>query len=353
MLRSLPNYLAIIVLYAIQQFRGERSIYAIYHMLQGKKSSQTIQDAHLFRLTTIFGTIPQITRPQLDSIIQTLVTYKWIQYEKADMFIITQIGESQLATHDPVPAQLNGWKYQNRTHVFWERLNLLIQTLSHMINKQPRFYPIQRNPKIQQAIKQFLQKHKQNRELLAAQIYEEIVELLEEQTDIHQEIFVRKLTGNNRIGETFEQLAVALEQDEWYVRLLFLESIHRMLAEIERQPRQYGLVAALMGDVDDSRLTQSTRMTLHYLQEGRSLSEIAVIRQLKVNTIEDHIVELVLANRQFPIDDYVSIVIEKNIIEAITKLQTKQLKVIKQELADEDIHFFQIRLVLAKIGGDI
>ena len=34
------------------------------------------------------------------------------------------------------------------------------------------------------------------------------------------------------------------------------------------------------------------------------------------------------------------------------KLQTKQLKVIKQWLADDEISFFQIRLVLAKAGDE-
>ena len=56
----------------IKKFQGERSIYAIFHMLQGKKSSQTIQDAHLYGLTNLYGIMPNFTRLQLKSIVEKL-----------------------------------------------------------------------------------------------------------------------------------------------------------------------------------------------------------------------------------------------------------------------------------------
>ena len=348
----MTSYLHIIILYMIKKFQGERSIYAIYHMLQGKKSSQTIQDAHIFGLKNMFGIIPNFTRSQLDSIIQTLVINHWIHaHEKPEIFIITPKGENQLDIHAPIPSQLNGWKYKNISQVFWGRLNLFIQTLSHMIHKEARFYPIERNPKIQQSIKQFLQKNKQNRELMAAQLYEELVDILEGKQALHREIFVRKLTGSNRIGATFEQIAKLMELDEWYVRILFIECLHEMVEDIESTSGQYRLLSALISDLQHTHLTRSTQLTLQYIKEGRTLIEISNIRQLKINTIEDHVVELVLANRQFPIDDFVPVAVQNKIIKAITNLQTKQLKVIKQWLADDEISFFQIRLMLAKVGG--
>lgn len=337
----------------IKKFQGERSIYAIYHMLQGKKSSQTIQDAHLFGLTNIYGTVPQFTRLQLHSIIEHLVIQNWIQaHEKPDMFIISHEGEQQLEGTLPIPPRLNGWKYQNMVQTFWGRLNLFIQTLSCIIHNEMRFYPIERHPKIQQFIKQFLQRNKQNREWMAAQLFEELVVLLDKQTIVHHNIFVRKLTGNNRIGDTFGQMAKTMELDEWYVRLLFLECLHVMLEEVEKDSKPYILLAALIEDLFQPYLTQSTQMTLQYINEGRSLAEIASIRHLKVNTIEDHLVEIVLVDKQFSIHDYVPDIVEKKIRDATNRLNTKQLKVIKKWLADEEISFFQIRLVLAKAGDD-
>lgn len=341
------------MLYTINKLNGERSINAVYHMLQGKKSSQTIQDAHLFALLNVFGIVSSITHLQFDQIIQVLTKHHLIQAkdnEKHDVFILTSKGEEILMKATPFPCHINGWKYQNSSQIFWERLNLLIQTLSHIIHMQPRFYPIQRHPKIQQFIKFFLQNHKQNRELLARQLFEELVRILALESEAQQTIFVRKLTGSNRVGETFEQISQSLNLDEWYVRFLFLDSLHWMLQEIEEHPEGYVLLRALMGDIEQNYLTKSTQKTLYYLKEGLSLKEIANIRRLKENTIEDHLVELVLTDNQFPIHRYVSASVERKILEAITKLATKQLKVIKESLNDDEISFFQIRLVLAKAG---
>ena len=337
----------------IKKFKGERSIYAIFHMLQGKKSSQSIQDAHLYGLTNLYGIMPHLTRLQLQSIVEWLGSQHWIQnHEKPEMFIITFEGEEQLANTQPIPPRLNGYKYQNVSHHFWGRLNLLTQTLSYIVHKQTRFYPIQRDSKIQQAVKQFLQKNEQNREEMAVQLNQELVRSLELQTDLHCQIFVRKLTGINRVGDTFEQIAQSLNVDQWYVRLLFLECIHTMIEEAERNSKQFPLLSALIADLNKQKLTHSTQITLQLLKEGRSIVEIAKIRRLKVNTIEDHLVEIVLADRQFLIHDYVSAEIEKKIREAANQLQTKQLKVIKRRLEDDEISFFQIRLVLAKVGDN-
>ena len=107
-----------------------------------------------------------------------------------------------------------------------------------------------------------------------------------------------------------------------------------------------------MSDLHQQKLTHSTQLTLQLINEGRSIIEIANTRRLKVNTIEDHLVEIVLSDRQFPIGDYVPNKMENKIWEAVNHLQTKQLKVIKQWLKDDEISFFQIRLVLAKVGDN-
>ena len=50
------TFLQTIILFCLQKINGERTIYSIYHLLKGKKSSQTIQDTHLFHLQSLFQT---------------------------------------------------------------------------------------------------------------------------------------------------------------------------------------------------------------------------------------------------------------------------------------------------------
>ncbi|MFD6208213.1 helix-turn-helix domain-containing protein [Peribacillus sp. NPDC060253] len=350
------NYLQAIILYAIKKFQGERSIYAIYHMLQGKKSSQTIQDAHLFGLTNIFGTIPRFTRQQLNQNIEWFLKHDFIKLmDKTDAYEISVQGEKMLVSYlenNPFPTYLNGWKYQNITPVFWGRLNLLIQTISHIVHNERRFYPIQQNPKIQHFVKEFLHTNRQDRVLIATHLFEELISLLERQSDLKRDILILKLTGVNRIGHTFEQIAKRKDVEEEYVRFMFLDSLHQMLADTEMST-DYPLLATLIYDWKRSgnpHLTQSTQTTLRYIQEGKNMWEIAEIRRLKVNTIEDHLVEIVLSDNSFPIADYVSSEDESKIAAAIKELGTKKLKAIKQMVDNKQISFFQIRLVLAKLG---
>ena len=126
-----------------------------------------------------------------------------------------------------------------------------------------------------------------------------------------------------------------------------------MLAEMETGTG-YPLLSTLINDWqrgENPHLTQSTQTTLRYIQEGKNLGEIAEVRRLKVNTIEDHLVEIVLSDKSFPIADYVSISRMRGKLQtAIKELDTKKLKAIKQMVDNKQISFFQIRLVLAKIG---
>ncbi|MGE7184786.1 helix-turn-helix domain-containing protein [Peribacillus sp. NPDC006672] len=350
------NYLQAIILYAIKKFQGERSIYAIYHMLQGKKSSQTIQDAHLFGLTNIFGTIPRFTRQQLNQNIEQFLNHDYINVtDKSDAYEISMQGKGMLDDYfndNPFPNFINGWKYHNITPVFWGRLNLLIQTISHIVHNERRFYPIQRNPKTQFFVKEFLHANRQDRGLIAQHLYEELISLLERQSDLKRDVFIMKLTGTNRIGLTFEQIAKRKDVEEEFIRFTFLDSLHQMLSEMETGT-DYPLMSTLIYDWqrgENPHLTQSTQTTLRYIQEGKNLGEIAEVRRLKVNTIEDHLVEIVLSDKSFPIADYVSIDDEREIAAAIKELGTKKLKAIKQMVDNKQISFFQIRLVLAKIG---
>lgn len=350
------DFLQAITLYAIKKFRGERSIYAIYHMLHGKKSSQTIQDAHLFGLTNIFGTIPRLTREQLDQNIQSFLEFKLIELTgRANVYVISEQGRSELSTYlksSPLPASLNGWKYQNITSKFWRRLNLLIQTISHIVHNERRFYPIQQNHQVQAFVKEFLYANRQNRELIAQHLFDEIVSLLELQNELNRDVFVLKISGVNRIGLTFEQIGNRKKVEEWYVRFVFLDALHQMLSEILTK-NDYPLLTSLINDWktgENLHLTQSTQTTMQYIQTGKSISQIAEIRRLKENTIEDHIVEIVLLDKGFPISEYIPTEDENKIMSVIKHLNTRKLKEIKKAVDNEQISFFQIRLVLAKIG---
>jgi uncharacterized protein YpbB len=352
-------FLGTIVLYCIDQFNGERSVYAILHMLKGKKSSQTIQDAHLFGLTNIYGTFPLISRQQLEQVTQELSTANYIQsLQEEGRYRITENGQKQLQIQlsvNPLPESLSGMHLQPFTAVFWGRLSLLIQTLSHIVHKQNSFYPIQRNQDVQIWVKHFLKRNQGSRAAIAKCFFEELVVMLEKRTEVERVIFVKKITGHDRVGSTFEQIGNECKIDPIYGRLLFLATLHFLIKEAEAYPDQFPYTFSLFSDLrsnSNSPLTHSTKITLKYLQQGKTSQEIANIRRLKLNTIEDHLVEIAHTEKIFPIEKYVPADIVEKIMIAAKVSQSRQLKAIKNLVNDDQISFFQIRLVLAKVGNE-
>jgi len=89
-------YIESIILFCIKQLNGERTIYSIYHLLKGKKSSQTIQDAHLYELKPFFRIYHLLTRESLEEVITNALNNKWISPCEDQRYLITELGEQML-----------------------------------------------------------------------------------------------------------------------------------------------------------------------------------------------------------------------------------------------------------------
>ncbi|PLS16384.1 RQC domain-containing protein [Bacillus sp. M6-12] len=352
----ITTYFQAAILHCIDKFDGQRSIFGIYHLLKGKKSSQTIQDGQLFGVSVFFALFPDVARMNVEAAVQGLQKAGYIKKLGAEHhYQATVSGKDSLEQfylENPLPADLDGWQFHSFTAVFWERFTLLVQALSNIVHGVKSFYPIQKNLNIQQWVKVFLKNENKDRSDLAVTLYEELVLLLEKRQPAERDIFVMKLTGSRRTGYTNEQIGRMLGIQPSDVRFLFAGTLHYIIKTVLANQDSYPLVSSLVRDLagtEEMPLTNSAKVTLKYIKAGRQLSEIAQIRRLKISTIEDHIVEIALCYKDFSIEPYVPEGLETAITKIAEKLGTKQLKEIKQHLKST-ASYFQIRLVLAKMG---
>jgi uncharacterized protein YpbB len=352
----METYLSSVVLYCLKQIHTERTPYSIYHLLNGKKSSQTIQDAHLYHLSGLFNTFPQLTRTYFNEIISELETKKFLEFVNEDRVKITFLGRKFLEetfTEKPLPVNLNGWKHHSLQDDFWKRLSLIVQVISNLIHYEASYIPIQNDIKTSEWVKVTLQKLKANRDEIASRLLTEITKSLSNDTRIIPDALVFRLTGYRRIGLTAIQIAEKLQIDRSYYHLQFLNCLHTMIDKITNNSAEYPILHHLLSDSKkEIQLTKSSLTTYQYLQLGRTIDEIAVTRNLKNSTIEDHIVEIALNDSSFSIDTFIPEPIQDKIKMAIVKINSKQLKLIRQELGG-NITYFQIRLVLAKLGDQV
>ncbi|AST92284.1 helix-turn-helix domain-containing protein [Sutcliffiella cohnii] len=349
------NTFLFVILYCIHRFHGERSISAIYHLLKGKKSSQTIQDAKLYTLYPLFGIFPTVAREDLQEAVNYLLYHNFIN-QSEERYSVTEKGVNILnewIKANPLPHSLNGWEYRDKWMIFWKRYTLITQTISNLIRGNGNFIPIQYDFEIQLFVKQFLKMW--SKEELAQKLKVETELILKNQPQLQANLFVIQLSGYSTAGNTIQQAARKWNIDSIWASILFQACIHSILHTLKAEPSKFPVLSSICNDLISpmTQLTKTTQTTMQLIQKNYTIEEIAVIRNLKESTIEDHIVEITMNFPEFSIAPFINEEQVREIQEKMYHLRTKQLKKIKEAINKDDISYFQIRLVLSRMGDNV
>lgn len=333
-----------LLLLIIHKFQGERSSTAPYYLLKGKKSGQTMQDVTYFQLHSFFSVYPKLSMEEYNSELSILLMNECIEM-KDSYILLTDKGLVEIQSmKQPL---LNGWLYRGNELVFWHRLELVVQTLSYYQANEKKFIPNQKNSMIHQFVKKYLVERNFQTNTFQSNFKNQLLQLLESSLfeDIHRELFVYRLSGYRKSGLTWEQLARLYNKKILDIKLLFIESLHMALSLISYE--KYPDLFALAKDVEVAiPLTESARKTYQLFRKGYKIDEIAKMRYLKLNTIEDHVIEIVSANHDFPVQSFITNEQLQKVQHISRKLQTKKLKIIRDQVSD--VSYFQIRIALAK-----
>ncbi|KPB03109.1 helix-turn-helix domain-containing protein [Bacillus sp. CHD6a] len=351
------NSFEYLCLKCLHSFRGERSISAIYHLFRGKKSSQTIQDANIFALVNVYGLFPDLNRTFLQQSIHVLQNQKLIHEIHNEHFELTQKGKIQLSNDDKLfylAPYLNGYAYKDKSLTFWKRYSLLVQTLSNLAGKESTFIPIQYDDHVQSWVKNYLIGQRGiSKKRLLKEIFNETNGLLTQLPANQATVFALKLTGYRHAGSTDEQISRTLKKDITWIQVEFQSALHFIIQRLDQKgaASTYKHLFVICRDLlERPLLTETTQKSLKLLHQGLNLVEIANIRRLKQSTIEDHIVEIAMHIKDFSITPYVKEDDVQAIKVVINNMQTHQLRKIKEKLNNSHISYFQIRLVLTRMG---
>ncbi|EIT86555.1 hypothetical protein A374_03254 [Fictibacillus macauensis ZFHKF-1] len=344
-----------LILFAIGKLNGERSLSGVLHLLNGKKTSQTLTDGTLFHASFLFSALPALDRATLETEVKQLQANGWVRSLSAETYCMTSLGTQALQTWQkkhPYLLTINSLKYRKAETLFFNVVSLYVQSLAHVLHNDTRFLPICNDFHVQRIVKRCMPKRSE-RQASADQHYQEWLTLLNQLDEKSATLFVLRMSHRTRTGLTIEQLAdqIALSKEE--VSLRFRAVLHHFLQEALQQPTLYPmlhtLAAASIG-VESVPLTQSATKTYELLQQGMTPQEILRRRNIKRSTLEDHLVEAAIHVPTFSIDAFVSKDEQQAIQTAFTTLKTKKLKTLKEAL--QDVSYFKIRLVLGKKGSE-
>lgn len=337
-------YFQLLLLFIIYQFQGERSSTAPYYLLKGKKSGQTIQDVTYFNLHPYFGLYPKLAKEIYEAEIEKLHAEHFIFMNESTLAITEKGLHKIVSARRPL---YNGWSLRGKEFVFWGRVELIVQTLSQFQRNEKRFIPVQKSNDVHQFVKEFLQQRDFQSSSFGANFKQQLFCLLEnpQLLEIHRHLFVYRLSGYKNSGSTWEQLASHYQMTVLDVKFLFIECLHILLNEIteEKYPDFHALTK---GIYVQTPLTESALKTSKLFEKGYTIEEIASMRFLKENTIEDHVIEIVSVDQNFPLHSFIADEQIQQVLQIARERQTKKLKIIREQLPN--LSYFQIRLALTK-----
>jgi len=341
-------YFSQLLLYIIQKFNGERSFTAPYYLLKGKKSGQTMQDVTYFQLHSFFSIYSNLKKEEYDLLIFALQAEGLVEIEEG-VLSLTQKGKDLLDDFQ-VPV-FDGWSLRGNEIIFWRRLELVVQTISNFHAGESKFIPNQKDLNIQQFVRNYLRGKDYKAPTFTTIFKKQLIHLMEKATltDTQKTLFVYRFSGFQVSGLTWEQLAHESTSSVHDVKLQFIEILHKILGCLteEEHPDIFPLTDGIFVKTP---LTESAYKTSLLLEKGYTLEQVAAARNLKVNTIEDHLIEIASANPAFSVENYISLEQMNRVWEISASLHTKKLRLIKEQLPE--LSYFMIRLALSKGGKE-
>ncbi|MYL48428.1 hypothetical protein GLV98_02990 [Halobacillus litoralis] len=338
-----------VVLTCVDRFRGERTVSGIYHLLTGKRSSQTLQDAKGYELDRLFGIYPSLKREQLERHAQALVQDGLIQINEQSFPTITSGGAEQLSSF-PVDElkHFEGMVWHGVIPTFVKRVYLLLQMMANSNAGIHHYVPIVDDYGTQQWVRTVYHQFQDKLPKMVESMYEEIHHLLKKHPSNQADLFAYRLTGGGIIGMTIDQLKREFGLNGGDVELMLQHTHYYLFLESKKKKDQYPVLHLCTKGLDATHLiTRSARKTYQYIQQGLSLQEIMNIRRLKKSTIQDHIVESALIIPDFSIASFLSEQDVQEINKMGIQMNTKKLKQIHEALNGK-YDYFELRLALAK-----
>lgn len=341
------NYL---ILLAAHHVKGQRSTASIYHIFRGRRSAQTIQDAHIYQLTNLYSIYNQLKRKDFEQVLIHLIEQNYLKIDDQDNAMLTKKGQLYLNDHrNDYPIQVfKGIEYANKTRPFIARLFLTLQTYSNLSMNHKQFQPIIDLPTVQNWVKQYYQQNQDVKNWLT-KVHNQLEKFLTTIDQQQARIFVERLTGYQRFGLTIQQLAIKYNLSIHDVYLSLTTSYHQLIAFIE--VNQIEILLKFIPNNEQqlikSIVTQSAEKTYQLILQGYSVDQMMERRRLKRSTIEDHIVELTYSIPEFNISPFIEPETFNDIFAKIKQVEDHRLSTIKNQLGDR-YSYFQIRLTIAR-----
>lgn len=291
---------------------------SIYNILIGKKSHQTFFDACSQQLLSLYHSLPHLKYPSFERFLNEIEEF-----------------EPAIAIHSHPR-----YTYDSMVNTF-NALQLFIQTVTHVHHQVHQFVPMSQQHHIQQVVKQLY--HNLDISSNTQQIKDiekELYQLFSMINTKHHSYLHYYLQGFDEAMYTRQQVSLIEGITQQQLFEFEMLNLIDMMYELERA-EDYPILNQLI--ILPSLLKQ-THLTYQKLLHGQTLNEIATRQQVKLNTIEDHVLELFIKGYMSNYLVYFNETEMKSFLTFYQQHQQQRLKYYKA--AFEELNYFQIKLMI-------
>lgn len=355
------DFLCTVALNAMMPLAKERTLQAGFHILRGRKANQTVQDVHLYSLYPYYRLFPRMAKEGWENILSFFRELGYIREITATeegngkpSFFVTEAGR-KFADERYAYYELDKWFQPfgqalptRSLEIFWQRLHLVVQSISHMLAVEMNFYPVVRDRQIQTWVKRQIG-DPAKRERWKQELGEELWRLWEVLPEDVQQLLVAQLSGVSQVGKTIGQLALQRRVAPSFLHVQFRYGLAVSMERVQRESSSFPLLSHLAeaGGEQAVGLSESAARTYALVQRGLPKEEIARIRRIKESTVEDHLAEIALRCPEWDCSDLLPDELAVQIVRTSEQLGTNRLRLIKDHLQGT-VSYLQIRLALAR-----
>lgn len=267
----------------------------LYHLLKGKRTSSILTYGYFYDVLKYFALLPKLKETTYNQIISDLKTNNYLLENKDGLSVISEKGLALSNEEDfPETSNLQQMVYYKWDLAFFERIVFTTQVLSEKSYLEKQYLPIETNLFKQQRLKIWLSKQKKD---VVIRFYYEWDKLVDCLPIYGQELILKQLVGHNHRGQTLQQISEEKTKPPLYLYLEFKNYWHLLITEIIENSNNYPLFASILIEEKTFVKEDSSQKTSELVLKGYSIEEIARVRNLKISTVTDHLIEDYILNQ--------------------------------------------------------
>lgn len=295
-----------------------------------------------------FSQFKSVAKEDLEILLQPLLKLKWLEI-KDKGYILTKIGMESLKEYFDnhyFPQRIKSFAFMYLRQPFWERLQLFVQVFSELSYHNANYVPIIKHPLHQENARLLFQQFHHEKTTLLNNWVDEQFYLLNSIDQKRADILAGHLTGHQKVGKTKTQIQEELSMTSLEYNLFHQDSIEEIIQTIQsnraKLPIHYAILTGLHQETNYG-LSISTQQTYNLIEQGYSIEEIATIRQLKENTVREHILEIAFVFTDFSYQKFVPDKIYEHLNQRFSEETSYNFKQAVSE--NSAIEFMHYRLV--------